>query len=76
MSTSRASRRVERKRKSKSTGRDLVEYGKARFSEDDPVLPVTVVRSNGDGSIRQRGEKEGARALSPMGHRSLEVRSF
>ena len=44
-----------------------MEYGKARFSEDDLVLPVMVVRSNRDGSVRQRGGKEGVRAFVSHG---------
>ena len=63
MSTSRASRRVERKRKSETAKRDPSEYGKDGFSEDDPVLIGTVVRFLGDG----RGEKEGAKAFGSQG---------
>ena len=59
MSTSRAGRRVERKRRSKTAGRDPSEYDTTGFSKDDPVLLGTVVRFVGDG----RGEKEGARAF-------------
>ena len=46
MSTSRTSRRVERKRKSESTGRDPLTYDKSRFSKDNLVLPIPVIHSD------------------------------